>query len=368
VIVVFSEHGVCRKLDTIMTPFVQFIIVSSCFWISQVKTVTGFLLPGSSNSRPSRELNLWNLHSHQQVSKTMDRGHNNYRSIYRRYKQPKHLSAPKIATIPTENNQHIVSNPTETKLVSFKNVLGTFYYTGESANRTPQGYGTIVRKDSTVFTGTCNQGSLDGFGEYLYKDGSTYFGEWKQGMRHGLGTFIGTSGLAYRGEWKDDKMDGKGELTLLDGSQYAGEFSEGEICGLGAYRSSTGEIQYGHWTMSRLVEGRVSFLDGSSHDVQCDEGDPPTRHWKLFNKELVEVVYNDRGEAINFSTADAEKSFLRHTETMDEPRSQSKTASKRRAILANGSGTGKHKRVVSKIARKKRTLSSTRSKHAYFDF
>jgi len=79
-------------------------------------------------------------------------------------------------------------------------------FTGETLDGIPQGQGTIVWPDGTVYRGQWEGGRMEGEGEISWPSGASYRGQWRDGRMHGAGTIVLPGGEALRGTWEHGQL------------------------------------------------------------------------------------------------------------------------------------------------------------------
>lgn len=84
------------------------------------------------------------------------------------------------------------------------------YYIGDCKKGLASGMGEAKGEDS--YTGEFFRGYPDGKGTYIWKNGSVYKGEWKNGLREGKGEYsakVNGKDSILTGNWHNDKFIGK---------------------------------------------------------------------------------------------------------------------------------------------------------------
>jgi radial spoke head protein 1 len=90
------------------------------------------------------------------------------------------------------------------------------FYKGGCKHGLAHGKGMAQGKDK--YTGEFRKGYPDGSGTYVWADSSVYVGHWKKGKRFGVGTYsykVDGHDTTIQGVWKNDKFIGKEERKPL---------------------------------------------------------------------------------------------------------------------------------------------------------
>lgn len=107
-------------------------------------------------------------------------------------------------------------------------------YDGYWVNDIPDGQGTAVYSDGSVYVGTFKNSLFHGYGVMNDSVGNKYDGHWVNGKRSGNGTITYNNGLIYNGMFVNDKMNGEGEMiSVTTGFHYIGQWRNNKICGKG---------------------------------------------------------------------------------------------------------------------------------------
>lgn len=194
-------------------------------------------------------------------------------------------------------------------------------FEGTFDNNSPLGFGSLITRDGTFYSGYWCEGqrngmgdmifpngdtysgewlnnSFDGYGEYHYFSAkSLYRGEWKNGLQNGNGLYQ-SSEFSYDGEWEKGWMDGNGILyfrnkdkyegtihenlidgvgcyTFANGNRYEGEFVQGKINGLGVFQFKSGNRFEGEF-----VNGKI-YGDGTMYLVEKNGVVSITGFWSI---------------------------------------------------------------------------------------
>jgi len=87
-------------------------------------------------------------------------------------------------------------------------------YRGGFNERGPNGVGTFVFADGSVYRGGFLNGLAHGDGQYMCEDGKLiYSGEFSDGSFDGRGFYFSTEGWVYEGGFKDGLFNGEGRIT-----------------------------------------------------------------------------------------------------------------------------------------------------------
>lgn len=135
-------------------------------------------------------------------------------------------------------------------------------YTGQFANNTFHGEGTLVEASGAQYVGSWVRGLPHGEGRRMWANKSAYWGSFAGGRRSGRGTFVDGQEF-YEGEWKDDFPDGMGTQRKPDGSAYVGHFSGGAWEGEGCLYYADGAIYSGGWAKGTRAGRGTFFVRGS---------------------------------------------------------------------------------------------------------
>ena len=75
----------------------------------------------------------------------------------------------------------------------------------------PDGYGTMYKKDGSVFVGCFQEGKASGPGRYIFKDGSYYHGTFNNNVANSEQAQYVCKSLRYEGGIKKNEFHGKGK-------------------------------------------------------------------------------------------------------------------------------------------------------------
>jgi hypothetical protein len=141
-------------------------------------------------------------------------------------------------------NKHNMSNRTKRcfdkkargwKSKTFKNrkdcltkQKGVFYEGKLNKNDVPNGKGTYVYTNGTVYDGEWKNGNKHGKGKESFKTGDVYEGQWKNGKKNGKVKHIFPDGSNFEGNYKNDKKNGHGKFTPSDGKTFEMNYKNGK--------------------------------------------------------------------------------------------------------------------------------------------
>ena len=80
------------------------------------------------------------------------------------------------------------------------------------------GYGILILKDDTQYTGQFMNGFCHGHGILKFSDGNMFEGEFISGKYHGYGIFTRFDGMRFEGRFQNGRVDGPGMITFPDGT------------------------------------------------------------------------------------------------------------------------------------------------------
>lgn len=156
--------------------------------------------------------------------------------------------------------------------------LGGEVYTGEWRNTRANGYGRVVRPDSSTYEGQWNNDTANGEGTETFVDSSWYRGGYVQGVKAGFGIFHWTNGPQFCGQFEDNVFHGEGTYQWGDGRLYTGQWCRNEFHGHGRMSWPDGQVYDGQyasgrkdgegtfiWTNGRRFTG--SWKDGKQHGL-----------------------------------------------------------------------------------------------------
>lgn len=122
------------------------------------------------------------------------------------------------------NNPIVVSSPLRHSLANTPTLnLPEGAYEGQVRDGKRHGYGTMVYRDGSRYTGNWVEGKRHGLGIMVYNDGSIYGGDWIDDKRHGKGIIISRNNESYSGTWVNDKKEGQG-ISIEFGRTYEGSW------------------------------------------------------------------------------------------------------------------------------------------------
>ena len=155
-------------------------------------------------------------------------------------------------------------------------------YEGYFKDNVPDGEGTFVYLDGSVYEGHFCGGVKSGAGILKSKD-FLYQGDWSDDTMHGKG-FLRDSGDTYVGEFQRGKKHGKGRMQYHNGTVYEGEWEDGYRHGQGTCKFEGGDVYVGQWANdNRHGQGICKFADGTKfrgtweEDAWVQTGADPNR-------------------------------------------------------------------------------------------
>lgn len=107
-----------------------------------------------------------------------------------------------------------------------------------------------------------------------YGEKGTYAGSLSKatGMPHGTGRLEYAAGRWYEGDWKHGRWTGRGRLSNGDGDLYEGELRNDHKHGKGTMRFADGRVFVGEYINGQMIEGRMTYQDGSTYDGSWVDG------------------------------------------------------------------------------------------------
>jgi hypothetical protein len=149
-----------------------------------------------------------------------------------------------------------------------KIALGEDIYFGEiDANKSPLGFGLLLKADGSIIEGTWTNGTIHSQGLQIYPNGDSYVGSFEHGEVSGMGKFVNYNGATYEGEWKNSKQNGEGTETWGDGAVYQGSFREGKKEGFGRFVWADHAKYEGEFHGNNLEgKGRYTWNDGRVYE------------------------------------------------------------------------------------------------------
>lgn len=156
-------------------------------------------------------------------------------------------------------------------------ILGS--YSGDLNNGIPQGKGTLLFDDGSIYEGDFLGGKFHGKGVAIRNNGTIrYDGEWRNGRFNGEGVYNYSKGdtqkrLQYKGGFVNGMRVGKGVLTWEDGSAYEGEFQDNLISGYGIMKWACGACYEGRFAKgARNGYGKYTAENGYCYDGEWKDG------------------------------------------------------------------------------------------------
>jgi len=86
------------------------------------------------------------------------------------------------------------------------------------------------------------------------------------GMPHGKGRLEYAAGRWYEGDWKHGRWTGQGRLSNGDGDLYEGELRNDHKHGHGTMRFADGRVFVGEYVNGQMVQGKMTYQDGSTYE------------------------------------------------------------------------------------------------------
>ena len=87
------------------------------------------------------------------------------------------------------------------------------------------------------YTGGLLNGFPDGHGTLIYDNGTIYKGDFENGKKHGFGRLHIPERYTYKGQFLNDQFEGTGEKINENGTIYSGEFLKGLEDGQGCLKN-----------------------------------------------------------------------------------------------------------------------------------
>ena len=115
------------------------------------------------------------------------------------------------------------------------------------------------------------KGEPEGRGTLVRAEGSMYEGQWLAGEKHGQGKNTEATGDVYEGGYVEGEKQGHGKFTFAGGDVYEGEFQKGDYHGRGKETYATGDSYDGEWVDNEKHGiGTFAYANGNV-DVSCYE-------------------------------------------------------------------------------------------------
>lgn len=107
-----------------------------------------------------------------------------------------------------------------------------------------------------------------------YGEKGTYAGSLSKatGMPHGKGRLEYAAGRWYEGDWKHGRWTGRGRLSNGDGDLYEGELRNDHKHGKGTMRFADGRVFVGDYINGQMIEGEMTYQDGSTYKGSWVDG------------------------------------------------------------------------------------------------
>jgi len=114
---------------------------------------------------------------------------------------------------------------------------------------------------------------VNGSGTMKYSTGHTYTGEFKNGLRHGKAVMHMPGGRILEGTWQNNEII-EGTLTFHDGTRYEGQWKFREREGRGVLTFSDGRTYIGDFRSGqRHGQGTMVFPDGRKYVGDFNRGE-----------------------------------------------------------------------------------------------
>ena len=145
--------------------------------------------------------------------------------------------------------------------------LGDIYFGDTNKDKSPNGFGLLLKTDGSIIEGAWVDGSIHGEGLQVYSNGDSYVGSFDRGEVAGKGKFVNYKGATYEGEWDRSKQNGQGTETWSDGAVYEGQFEDGKKEGFGRFLWADRARYEGEFHNNNLEgKGRYTWSDGRIYD------------------------------------------------------------------------------------------------------
>ena len=200
-------------------------------------------------------------------------------------------------------------------------------YEGQWIQGKMEGLGRIITADADLFEGTFvdnkltgkmeyNNGSLfegeflydmpHGFGKEILEDKTEYIGQYHYGLKNGLGKSSWPDGSYYEGNFENDLYEGFGKYLWVD-KEYEGEWAKGKMHGKGTFKWNDGKVYSGDY-FEGIKQGFGVFIwpDGKKYEgywvggkqdgegVLYSKATAKRGLWK--NGKLIEKLKNTKSE------------------------------------------------------------------------
>jgi len=119
-------------------------------------------------------------------------------------------------------------------------------YNGEIENNYPNGEGTIIYGDGSIYIGTVKDGLPNGIGKLTDSDGKQIEANFIKGTFN-YATETLKDGTKYEGEFANNSANGKGVTYFANGDKHEGEYKNGFPNGYGTYTFSDGTYETGEY-------------------------------------------------------------------------------------------------------------------------
>lgn len=124
-------------------------------------------------------------------------------------------------------------------------------------------YGGLIKE---LYRGQWSQDRRKGFGVQLFPSGFVYAGEWSNNAANGIGKIFYPNGCRAKGSFVDNNLV-EGSITFIDGSIFNGKFSEEDSCwfGTGKLILPGGISIEGVWDKRYLMKATITYTDKSTN-------------------------------------------------------------------------------------------------------
>ena len=209
-------------------------------------------------------------------------------------------------------SQSVKSLPREIELAEEENGSGSedssmedafdekSYVSSASRSRASQSHEGKSKKDKKRRKGKGSVGSSAGSDVEVYEvkqqvivdpygEKGTYAGFLSKatGMPHGKGRLEYAAGRWYEGDWKHGRWTGRGRLSNGDGDLYEGELRNDHKHGKGTMRFADGRVFVGEYINGQMIEGKMTYQDGSTYEGSWVDGMRHGRGKCVFTDESI---------------------------------------------------------------------------------
>ena len=192
-------------------------------------------------------------------------------------------------------------------------------YIGVFVRGRREGYGRIIKTDSSVYEGdfsggmpngegTCIEGEIrykglfkngvkSSYGREDWPDKSVYFGEFSENFKHGNGKFVWGNGNEFEGQFQHGDISGTGVFKWKNGKAYCGQWKKNKMHGFGEFLWPDGKKYIGYYRKDvKHGDGTLIWPDGREYEGQWKHGlQHGVGYYKWYNK-LKEKQEQRKGE------------------------------------------------------------------------